>query len=244
MTGRAETTTRADARGTAARKPAPEARRPDDRHRGTQPRTHADDAVATVLMREAYTRERHYFLMRTIFALIGLVALSVGSNVWQWSKRPEARYFLTTYEGRLTEVTPLDRPIDADRVVLNWAVKGVVQAYTFNFANYRSELTQARANFTETGWRGFEKALKDSGNLDAVIGNKYVATAVPKEAPVLVDRGLVDGVAAWKVQVPILVTYASAAQKTEQNLLVDVTVVRVPETQNPSGLGIAQLLAK
>jgi intracellular multiplication protein IcmL len=205
---------------------------------------HVDEAVASVLAREAYTRERHVFLVRMIVAQAAVI-LALVATVWFLATRPpQNHYFLTDNEGKIKEITSLDRPVNTLPEVTNWLSSAVTQAYTFSFANYQAELSAARVSFTPNGWKGFEKALKDSGNLKAVIENKYVSTAVPTGAAILISQGIVDGRYAYKFQLPILVTYQSAVQRTTQNLMVTVIVVRQPETEAPRGLGIAQLIAE
>lgn len=205
---------------------------------------HADDAVATILARDAYVRERHYLLMRMITVLAIALVVSLALNVFVVMQPVKMRFFATDSDGKIKELVALDRPITTMAELNNWVTNSIAQAYTFSFANYRQELTAARANFTAAGWKGFEKALNDSGNLKAVIDNKYVTTAVPTGAPILLTQGLIEGRYAWKFQLPILVTYQSATQRTTQSLMVTAIVVRQPETEHPRGLGIASLIAE
>lgn len=205
---------------------------------------HMDEAVATVLMRNAYTRERHFFLLRLIVAMTA-IALLEGVLVFFLALRPPVyKYFATDREGRIQQITPIDEPIGSQTEVSTWVANSVVGAYTFDFANWRTQLSAARNNFTTQGWKGFEGALKDSGVLQTVLEKKYVTTAVPTGAPVLINQGVVNGHYAWKFQLPILVTYQSSEKTVSQNLMVTILVVRQSEMDNPRGLGIAQLIAQ
>ncbi len=67
---------------------------------------------------------------------------------------------------------------------------------------------------------------------------------MPTSAPVLINQGLVQGRYAWKLSMPLLVTYQSSERTVPQNLMVEIVVVRQPETEHPRGLGIAQLIAQ
>lgn len=203
-----------------------------------------DEGVATILARDAYTRDRHYFLMRVIYVLAACLSGSVVLNAVLASQPITREYFLTDNEGRIRQLTALDSPVNSLTDISTWVSNSIAQAYTFSFANYRAELQVAQAAFTPAGWRGFEKALEESGTLQSVIANKYITTAVPTSAPVLVAQGLRDGLYAWKFEVPFIVTFQSASGRTSQNVLVTATVVRQPETVNPRGLGIAQLIAQ
>ncbi|SOC27148.1 DotI/IcmL/TraM family protein [Thalassospira xiamenensis] len=203
-----------------------------------------DDAVATVLARDIYTRERHYFLMRGLIVMTIALMVSVAGNVYQGMRAPIVQNFISDESGRVIELKALNRPVESITFVTNFVTDAITQAYTYSFANYRTELSAAKKNFTPSGWEGFEKALKDSGTLQAVIDNKYVATAVVTGAPVLKNQGIVDGVYAYRFEVPILVTYQSANQRTAQNLMITATVVSQPQTIHPKALGIKSLIAK
>ena len=205
---------------------------------------HADEAVATVLAREAYTRERHYLLIRVIMGLLVAIGFQSVLSLYLATRPPVNHYFATDRDGRIQPLTPINMPIGSLTDLATWVANSVVQAYTFDFANWRAQLSAARSNFTNPGWHGFETALKDSGVLQTVLEKKYVTTAVPTSAPVLINQGMVDGRYAWKFQIPLLVTYQSSERTVPQNLMVEVLVVRQPETENPRGLGIAQLIAQ
>lgn len=203
-----------------------------------------DQAVAAVLARNAYVRERHVFLTRLIVVLTAALVASLAVNVTLALRKPENRYFLSDVEGRIRDIVPLDRPVESLPVVSAWVASAVSQSLTFSFANYRQEFANARQHFTPEGWAEFERALVDSGLLRIVRENMYVTTAVPTSAPVLSQQGLMNGRYAWRFQIPMVVTYESAAQRMGQNMMVTVTVVRVPETENPRGLGIIQIVAQ
>lgn len=208
------------------------------------PRPHIEEAVATRLLRDTYTRERHYFLMRLILCLSAVLSISIGANIYLATKPVEYRYFATDTEGRIRPLTALDQPIQSMNEILNWTTNAITQTYTFSFANYRQELQAARIHFTPQGWQGFERALQESRTIQTVLNNRFVTTAVPVGAPVVVAEGLANGRYAWRIQLRITVTYQSAQSSRSQSLLVTATVVRRPETENPRGLGIAQIIAE
>ena len=205
---------------------------------------HADAAVATIIAREAYTRERHYLLVRVILCLVAAIVVQAAANLYLATRPPVNRYFATDHDGRIMPLTPVSQPISSTSDLTTWVANSVVQAYTFDFANWRPQLQAAQLNFTGPGWKGFENALKDSGILQTVLEKKYVTTAVPTGSPVLLDKGIISGRYAWKLQMPLLVTFQSAERTASQNLMVDIIVVRQPETEHPRGLGIAQLIAQ
>lgn len=204
----------------------------------------ADEAVATVLAREAYTRERHYFLVRVILCLVVALIVQSATMLYMATRPPVNHYFSTDRDGRIQPLTPLDRPISSLTDLTTWVANSVVQSYTFDFANWRPQLSAAQVNFTPAGWKGFRGALESSGLLQSVIDKKFVMTAAPLSVPILLDRGIINGRYAYKLQMPMMVTYQSSEHSTSQSLMVDIIVVRQPETEHPRGLGIAQLISQ
>lgn len=205
---------------------------------------HSEIAVATRLMRDAYTRERHYFLMRTVVVLSALLFVSVSGNVYQGVQPTQYKYFATNEQGDLKELQPLNTPVQSKTALLNWVTNSITDTYTLSFANYQKELQDAASYFTTGGWKNFEKAIGASGFLPLILDDKFVTTAVPRGAPVIVAQGDMGGRYAWKVQIPILVTFESAKRVTSREYMVTALVVRRPQTENPVGLGIAQILAE
>jgi intracellular multiplication protein IcmL len=206
--------------------------------------SHVEMAAGTTLARDALSREKYILNLRvTMFIAVALV-LSVLGNVYLGVRPTEYRYFITDPGGRVTEIQAINRPIQSTEMVLNWATQSITKAYSMNFANYAQQLADIKPNFNDAGWRGYEEALKTSGYLDKMLTNQYATSAVPKSAPVIVAQGELNGVFAWRLQIPIIVTYKSASVSQTQDITVDVVVVRRPETEHPSGLGIAQIISQ
>lgn len=206
--------------------------------------SHADLAAATEFARNSLQRDKFVFLLYTIYGLIGALVLSVLVNVYLGTRPVEYRYFSTTPSGKITELVTLSRPIQSSSEVLAWTSQVITNAHTMSFANYAQQLDDIKPHFTEPGWRGYEEALDRAGFIKKLLGQQFVTSAVPQKAPVVIAEGLMpNGAYAWRIQAPILVTFQSASANTSQTISVEVTVVRVPETDNPKGLGIAQIIS-
>ena len=211
---------------------------------GDIPRPLVEDIVATKLLRDATLREKAYNSNRITIVSIAALILSILANFYLFTREPDIRYFATDTDGKIKQMIAINEPIQSINEVLSWTSDSITKAYTFSFANYRQELQSVRPNFTTDGWNGFQRALEESGNLKAVIENMFVTTAVPRGAPVIVGEGLINGRYAWRVEVPIIVTYQSANTRTTQDLLVSAIIVRRTELEHPRGLGISQLIAE
>lgn len=208
---------------------------------GVQP--HVELAAATELSRNALAREKFEFLMKLIMISAAIHIISILSMLYLATRPVKEIFIATNSAGKLTPIEVLSRPIQSEREVLQWTTTALTKAYTLSFANYSQQLGDLKPYFTDSGWKSYEQALTRAAFIENLVGSKFITTAVPSAAPVIVTDGLVKGSLGWRLQVPLVVTYRSAGVDRTQNMMVDVTVVQRPEAENPSGLGIAQLIA-
>lgn len=207
-------------------------------------RTIADDVIATKMLRDVTLLEKVYLGSRVNIILSIALIIALMACLGLALRKPDYRYFAVSTDGQILPLNALDEPTLSTSQVLTWVTNAVTKSYTFSFANYRSELQSSRDLFTAEGWEGFQQALQESGNLRAVIDNKFVTTAAPRGAPVVVGEGYVNGAYAWRIELPVLVTYQSGNTRNTQDLLVTAVVVRRSELEHPQGVGIAQIIAQ
>lgn len=202
----------------------------------------AEDALTTVAMRNAFYRDGQRKIMVALLLSI-LINFVSGSLLFYLLTHPPApKYFATTINGRITPLYPLNEPNQSDSAVLQWANQAAIAAFTYNFVNYREELQASSGFFTADGWSQFLNALQDSNNLDAVKAKKLIVSAVATRAPIILQKGILNGRYSWRVQMPILVTYQSASEFSQQNNVVTMLITRVSTLNSPRGIGISQFV--
>lgn len=202
----------------------------------------AEDALTVVALRNKFYKDSQ---RKVIFALLIaiLVNLVLGSMlIYIITHPPEPKYFATSINGRITPLFPLDQPNQSDSAVLQWANQAAIASFTYNFVNYRDELQASSGFFTPEGWDQFLNALQQSNNLDAVKAKKLIVSAVATRAPIILQKGVLNGNFSWRVQMPILVTYQSASEFTQQNNVVTMLITRVSTLNSPRGIGISQFV--
>lgn len=84
--------------------------------------------------------------------------------------------------------------------------------------------------------------MQQSNNLEAVKAKKLIVSAVATRAPIILQKGLLNGLYSWRIQMPILVTYQSASEFSQQNNVVTMLITRVSTLNSPRGIGIAQFV--
>jgi intracellular multiplication protein IcmL len=75
-----------------------------------------------------------------------------------------------------------------------------------------------------------------------VLAKKLVVSAVATGAPVILQQGLLFGTYTWRVQLPVLVTYQSASEFSQQTVTITMLITRVSTLTTPKGIGIAQFI--
>ena len=202
----------------------------------------AEDALTAVAIRNTFYRDGQrkmiLILLTSVLANFVLAALLV----YMITHPPAPKYFATSINGRITPLFPINEPNQSDSAVLQWANQAAIAAFTYNFVNYRSELQASSGFFTPAGWDQFLTALQQSNNLDAVKVKKLIVSAVATRAPIILQKGVLNGQYSWRIQMPLLVSYQSASEFTQQNNVVTMLVTRIPTLNSPRGIGIAQFV--
>lgn len=203
----------------------------------------SSEGIAIVGLRNEFYKD-NYRRVLVILALSMIInLLLVCGLVYLFVNPPTPKYFATSTNGRITPITPLNQPSQSDSAILQWASQAAISAFTYNFVNYRNELQAASEFFTPQGWREFLNALSSSNNLDAVRSKRLVVSAVLTQAPIIIEKGvMVRGAYSWRIQMPILVTYQSASEFSQQRNIVTMLITRVSTLNSPRGIGIAQFI--
>lgn len=202
----------------------------------------AEDALTVVALRNKFYKDSQRKVILALLIAIVVNVVLASLVVYMITHPPAPKYFATSINGRITPLFPLDEPNQSDSAVLQWANQAAIAAFTYNFVNYRDELQASSGFFTAEGWDQFLGALEQSNNLDAVKAKKLVVSAVATRAPIILQKGVLNGRYSWRVQMPILVTYQSASEFTQQNNLVTMLITRVSTLNSPRGIGISQFV--
>ncbi|HAU0259184.1 TPA: type IV secretion protein DotI [Legionella pneumophila] len=202
----------------------------------------AEDALTVVALRNKFYKDSQRKVILALLIAIVVNVVLASLVVYMITHPPAPKYFATSINGRITPLFPLDEPNQSDSAVLQWANQAAIAAFTYNFVNYRDELQASSGFFTAEGWDQFLGALEQSNNLDAVKAKKLVVSAVAIRAPIILQKGVLNGRYSWRVQMPILVTYQSASEFTQQNNVVTMLITRVSTLNSPRGIGISQFV--
>ncbi len=173
--------------------------------------------------------------------------ITLTAAIWMLFQKPEPVYFATRTNGELIPLVPLHEPHLGTAQILHFATQAVTRANTFDFANYRLQLTEVRDYFTDEGYQAFVEALNASGNLKLVINRRMTTTAVANGG-VIIDQGLSSSSRSdsymWRVQIPLVITYQSSEESQVQDLIVQLEITRIPTWKNEWGVAIRRMITR
>ena len=200
--------------------------------------------LGKVILRNEYYRDGYRLALRVAVIQSVIIVGLIGAMFFVIKvHQPENRYFATTEDGRLIPMVALTQPNLSNPALMSWVAQAATEVMTFGFNDYRRRLQEASRNFTRRGWESFTTALQQARIIESIEENSQVMSAAPSGAPVLQSEGVVDGQYQWVVQIPMVLTFQSGAQKRDARWIVTIVVVRVPRLESPNGIGIAQWIA-
>ena len=195
-------------------------------------------------VQELHHKNKNIYLFKSISIslMCNILILSFVYIMYLYPLVP--KYFSTSFNGRIQELTPIYEPNTSDLSIIKWASLATVAAYSFDFVNYDNQLTLASQYFTPSAWNAFYNALYSSNNINEVISKKLIVNAVVMQPPVILAKGTLNGVFSWRIQIPLLVTYQSAQGFVTNSLIVNLLVTRISTLDSIKGIGIAQFTSE
>ena len=199
-------------------------------------------ALELILLRNAFYRDNYRRAIVALLLLIVVNCILAGAIFYKIMSPPKPQYFAATADGRMINWHPLSDPVVKDDFVLQWAANATRRAFSLDYIHWRHQLQEASNDFTPQGWKNFLQALKKSNNLKTLTTLKMVSNAVITGAPRIVEKEVINGVYAWKIQMPILVTYQNAGKSIPMPIKVTLIVLRVPVQHDPDRIAINNFL--
>lgn len=197
--------------------------------------------------RSGYYRNNFRLLVSLVF-LLGIIDIVLVVTVFYLyivqPKVPQEFYTTNLYNGEVTKIYPLDQPLLKSTDLAQWVQNAVIDSFKFNFVNYQDAFNNVKKYYTVDGWDAFSDSLNKSGVLDGLIAQKLFLSAAPAGKLVILDDGVTNGHHAWRVRMPVTLTFATsenAAPQSQQKITVNAIIVRVPNIDNPESIAIEQL---
>jgi len=210
----------------------------------TKTNTADDNAVDEVIARNDFYRDGYEAHRKLAIILVIALFVSVSFNIVLFKIQPDVRVIALDESGRAVKVISLKEPMLTPAKLQTWVVEKSVELYTYDFRNWRKHFQKMGGEFTSHGWTEFSNAMKESRTIELIEDDDVIVSAVPLGAAVIVKEGDLNGVYAWKVEFPLLVTYEGASDVRTQELLVTAVIVRDNLVEHPVGIAIEQIISR
>ena len=104
----------------------------------------------------------------------------------------------------------LNMPNMTNRAILSWTINSVTEIMTFGFGDFNAKLAQQKTALYGRWLDKFRHEFLKQKIGETFKQNQLVLTTVPSNVPVILSQGQNDqGDYQWKVQVPVIMTYAT-----------------------------------
>jgi intracellular multiplication protein IcmL len=186
---------------------------------------------------------RKIFRLLLLLLLSVLLSLVLCITLFYCVTHPTPRsFYSTTVNNRISPLVALNQPNQSDPAILQWAGQAAVAAHSYNFVTYEKQLDATTKYFTKHGWGDFVSALVATNSIDSVIAKQLIVSAVSTAKPVILAKGEISGAYYWRVQIPILVTYQSPSDFSQERVVVTLLIRRIATSISAKGIGIDQFI--
>ncbi len=205
------------------------------------------EALLLVQLRNAFYKQRFHFVLTVFVISLIVIGVLISIVIYLETSQAKPRYFVADEIGRLIKDIPLSELNMSKDDLIEWTVKAVESANSFDFVNYRQQLQSAQKFFTDNSWSTYMRELTISDNLLALQNRRWVFVARVVEKPTLLTEGILGGVHAFKFEMPLLVTYLKPPTYDEKTstsnaFVVTVIVVRRNLLESYRGLAIYSMV--
>ncbi len=221
---------------------------PPEQPLGSSKATKAKPAPEDIVMGEPLKLRVNFYRdnYRKLMVLTVILAISaillLAWIYYQRTHKPIPRYYVTSANGQLKQIRPLTHPNLTTHTLLEWVIEAGTTAFNFDFTNYQTSIKNLSVYFTPAGYKNYLDALAKAQTIEQVVSKSLAVNSVPTGIPVITKEGPTpDGVYAWQIQLPLLVTYQSLSEVTKQNLILTMLISEMPTIKSPKGLGIASI---
>lgn len=189
----------------------------------------------------AYYARFYPWVFIALIVLFFLLLIGAGAGWYLIHNRPTPVFYAVQHNGEKRVIYGSREPNLLPQTIIRFATQAAVRAYNFAPIGNDENVRAVRSYFTESGWNNYIQSIV--GVVNQAETNKLFAYGIVNGTPVIANQGVLPDLGySWRVQIPFLVTFMSAEQKTQQLFMLTVTIVRVPTYVNPQGIGIEQFL--
>lgn len=201
------------------------------------------DKIKEKVLRTVVLRNRFFFILYRYSTIVFLTSLlgcifSILFLVF-FAKQPvPPQYIPLNADGTYIKLDPLSAE-KSEGDVQKFALAAIKSLYKYDYINYSEQIQSASYYFTEEGWNNYLDEYEKSQTLQAVKENKLIVTVKPESIPIVLKKGLVDGIFVWEIQTKVQIMYVGNSGQIQTGDLY-MRISRNSIINNPEGLGITK----
>lgn len=182
-------------------------------------------------------------LTKAVFSMSLIIVGLCAGIVFLWvNSSADNKYFIVDEKGQIIEILSHDTPTMTSTKRAGWVLQQVMEAMTFSFTNWESELAAAEEGFDEFAWIQFFQQLEQMGWWGRIRNERLNLRTLPTGAPFLVEESYIEGRQRWVYEVPLLHDWEGAnGARSGQRTVAIVTVESIALAIAPAGLVIVDV---
>jgi hypothetical protein len=209
---------------------------------GTSEQTAPNNTPATAPMirhRLQYQLDSQLTINILLIALIILI-LSIGMFIFvQFGTRTPPLHFKLNDNLQIIEPVPLDQEGISKAALLNWINESLTASFSFNYSNVSKQESKVSGYYSQKALATYLNMLNTDEDFSTIKEHHYVVSVHPTSAPEIITGKAFKGRYAWQIQIPAKIIFSNAMVRASQDITMEYLVWRVPETESPLGVTIA-----
>lgn len=182
-----------------------------------------------------------------IMSVIALLLCLLLTAYYFSHTKAQYKYFATTEDGKIFNLTPMNQPLLSDTSVKAIANNAVQDVFAFNYLNYNHILSVSQKYFAPGAMKGFSEQMNQKGGIiDNVTQNKFIVTPIVSGAITLLKKGIIPGTGkyGWRLVVPLTLDFQSETEAYKSNYDCYINMIRVSQDNTPRGVAIQSIILK
>ncbi|HEX2548504.1 MAG TPA: DotI/IcmL/TraM family protein [Gammaproteobacteria bacterium] len=205
----------------------------------------AEEKLQTIRLRYDFYRDGFRKVYFSFLLIIVAIICLIVTFIYLYLTKPKPVVFQTYDNFRVVATTtPLNQPYVSDADVRQFISNVLQTVFVFDFYHYSDQLKSYQQYFTSNGWRIYLDFLNNYAVQDVIVDAKAFVQSTAENAPQIIEKGvLADGRYGWWVQMGLKINYLSSSKNMPgQNPMIRALIVRVPTTNNLSGIAVENIM--
>lgn len=150
---------------------------------------------------------------------------------------------LNTKNGQIRDLITLDYPQQNYNSLETWVINAVVDLNSISFNKIEEDLERNRKYFLDDkAFSIYVSSLENNKTIENIEKNSILMSSVTIKKPVKINEYGKGEDTYWLYRVPVLRSYITGSNNdTQEVIMVDVLIFRVPAYKNHKGLAISMI---